>query len=483
MKKMKRLVALALSVVMVLAMSVVAFASVDLKDHSFEAYQIFAGTWSDNKLINITWGDGVNGDELLAELKTSTVFASCTDAASVAEVLGNYNEEDSQTTDFAKAVAKHLTSTATSGTGTVALPAAGYYLIVDKTSVQGQDNAKNLSILKASAAGTVTPSVKTDKPQLEKKVKDTNDTAGATTDWQDSADYDIGDRIPYQLKATLGDISDYNTYYVKFTDTMTHLTLDENSVKVTVGTTELSSGQYELQWDDSAKKMTVSIANVKAKGIDATNGTVITVDYYATLDSNAVIGSVGNPNEAYLEYSNNPNKAGDGETGKTPTDKNIVFTYKVTANKVNQSGDPLKGAKFELFKKVKNNAGEDEWISKGEIDGTDKTEFSWSGLDDGDYKIEETQSPSGYNSIKPIEFTISATHDELSDSPKLTSLTGGDKFTGMVSTGTLTATIENKQGSTLPSTGGIGTTIFYVVGGILMAGAAVLLITKRRAEN
>lgn len=120
MKKMKRLVALALSVVMVLAMSVVAFAAVDLSSHSFKAYQIFAGTWSDNKLTNITWGDGVDGDALLAELKTSTdpetptVFASCTDAASVAEVLGNYGEGDSQTTDFAKAVAKHLTSVPTS---------------------------------------------------------------------------------------------------------------------------------------------------------------------------------------------------------------------------------------------------------------------------------------------------------------------------------------------------------------------------------
>lgn len=488
MKKMKRFVALALSVVMVLAMSVMASAAVDLSQHTFKAYQIFSGdldTNNTNTLSNITWGNGVDGDALLTELKDKEEFKDCKDAAAVAEVLENYSGEDEQTKDFAKIVAKHLSTTATEGTGKINLTKAGYYLIVDITNVQDEstDNppkydAKNLSLLKVSAAGEVTPTVKTDKPQLEKKVKDTNDTDGQTTDWQDSADYDIGDSIPYQLKATMGDISNYDTYYVKFTDTMEHLTLDTNSVVVKVGERELKSSEYSLQWDEDNKVMTVSITDVKILG--ATNGTVITVDYNATLDEDAVIGSAGNPNTAYLEYSNNPNNAGSGETGKTPEDKNIVFTYKVTANKVDQDGNPLEGAEFELFKEV-----DGKWTSLGKLTGTgnNKNEFSWKGLDDGKYKIEETKTPSGYNSIKPLEFTISARHDETSDNPKLIELTGGDKFSGDVSTGTLTSNIENKKGSQLPSTGGIGTTIFYIVGGILMVGAAVLLITKRRAEN
>lgn len=480
MKKMKRFVALALSVVMVLAMSVLASAAVDLSQHTFKAYQIFSGDLdSNNTLSNIVWGAGVHGDVLLTDLQAKTEFASCENAADVAEVLGQYGEEDSQTKDFAKTVAKHLTDTATEGTGTINLTKAGYYLIVDTTNVEGTDNAKNLSLLKVNGPGSVTPRVKTDKPELVKKVKDTNDTTGETTGWQDSADYDIGDSIPYQLKATMGDISNYDTYYVKFTDTMQHLILDTNSVKVTVGDRELKSDEYTLNWDADKKIMTVSITNVKSLG--ATNGTVITVDYNATLDSDAVIGSAGNPNTAYLEYSNNPNNAGSGETGKTPEDKNIVFTYKVTANKVDQDGKALSGAKFRLSKK--NSDG--TWKVISELDGTgnDGNVFSWNGLDDGDYKIEETQTPSGYNSIDPIEFTITATHDATSDNPTLISLTGGDKFSGDVSTGILTTNIENKRGSTLPSTGGIGTTIFYIVGGILMVGAAVLLITKRRAEN
>lgn len=478
MKKMKRFVALALSVVMVLAMSVMASAAMDLSQHTFKAYQIFAGDLDSNKLSNITWGDGVDGDALLTELKKKAEFENCADAAAVAEVLGNYGEEDSQTKDFAKTVAKHLTNAEAEGTGTINLTKAGYYLIVDTTNVEETDNAKNLSLLKVNGPGPVTPRVKTDKPELVKKVEDTNDTTGQTTGWQDSADYDIGDSIPYQLKATMGDISNYDTYYVKFTDNMTHLTLNTSSVEVKVGERKLKPDEYTLDWDGTSKEMTVSIVDVKSLG--ATNGTVITVDYKATLDEDAVIGSAGNPNTAYLEYSNNPNNAGSGETGKTPEDKNIVFTYEVTANKVDQDGNPLEGAEFELFKKVNG-----EWTSLGKLTGTgtNKNEFSWNGLDDGDYKIEETRTPSGYNSIQPIEFTITATHDENSDNPTLSSLTGGDKFTGKVSTGTLTTDIENKAGSTLPSTGGIGTTIFYIVGGILMVGAAVLLITKRRAEN
>lgn len=108
---------------------------------------------------------------------------------------------------FIELVSNHLTDTKTSGTGSIALPAAGYYLIEDITNVQSQHDAKNLTLLKVSAAETVTPQVKTDKPTLEKKVKDTNDSDGAITGWQDSADYDIGDTIPYQLTATMGKIS------------------------------------------------------------------------------------------------------------------------------------------------------------------------------------------------------------------------------------------------------------------------------------
>ena len=108
------------------------------------------------------------------------------------------------------------------------------------------------------------------------------------------------------------------------------------------------------------------------------------------------------------------------------------------------------------------------------------TQFVWTGLDDGDYKLVETTTPAGYNTIDPIEFTITAEHDVLSDNPALKDLDGGDLFTGEVSTGALSADVENRTGATLPETGGMGTTLFYVIGATLAIGAAVVMVTRKR---
>lgn len=486
MKTMKKVLAMLVSMVMVLAFCVTGVAAnVELTQHTFAAYQIFKGDLTEgNKLSNVTWGDGVQGEKLLTELKKQAAFATCASAADVAKVLETYNTDNTKANAFAKTVAAHVTEKKTEGTGKVNLSAAGYYLIVDTTATTGTYDAKNLSLLKVNGAGEVTPTIKTDKPTLEKKVKDINDSTEVETDWQDSADYDIGDKIPYKLTATMGDLSNYDHYYLNFHDTMTHLTLVEGSVEVKVGEKTLEKDQYTVAWDAAKKTMDVAIMDVKAH--EATNGTKVTVTYKATLDTDAVLGSTGNPNTAELEYSNNPNNTGDGttkpeETGKTPEDKNIVFTYKVTVNKVKENQQPLEGAEFELSKKAKNGS----WISKGKRTGTGNNQnvFEWKGLDDGDYKIEETTTPSGYNTIDPIEFTITAEHEDKADDPKLTSLSGGKLSTGDVTTGAISATIVNKSGSTLPETGGIGTTVFYVIGGMLMAAAAVLLITKKRMNN
>ena len=485
MKTMKKVLAVLVSMVMVLAFCVTGVAAnVELTQHTFAAYQIFKGDLTEgNKLSNVTWGDGVRGEELLAELNTQAAFATCASAADVAKVLETYNTKSTEANAFAKTVAAYVTETKTEGTGTVNLTAAGYYLIVDTTATTETYDAKNLSLLKVNGEGEVTPTIKTDKPTLEKKVKDINDFTGSESGWQDSADYDIGDEIPYKLTATMGDLSNYDHYYLKFHDTMTHLTLVEGSVKVKVGEEPLEKNEYTVKWYADKKTMDVAIMDVKAHG--ATTGTKVTVTYKATLDADAVLGSTGNPNTADLEYSNNPNNTGDGttkpeETGKTPEDKNIVFTYKVTANKVKENEQPLEGAEFELFKKAKDGS----WISKEKRTGTgdNKNVFEWKGLDDGAYKIEETTTPSGYNTIDPIEFTITAEHDTTADNPELKTLSG-DVFTGNVTTGAVSANIVNKSGSTLPETGGIGTTVFYVIGGMLMAAAAVLLITKKRMNN
>ncbi len=488
-KAMKKLMAALLAVAMVCAMAIPAFATVDITGHTFEAYQIFAGDLNEGTLSNVTWGHNVTTATLLNYLKTANAaYSACTDAKDVAEVLSQHNDLAS---DFAKIAADHVTGTAmATGTGSVTLPSAGYYLIVDTTDVANKHDAKNLSLLKVSGATTVTPQVKTDIPTLEKKVKDINDTTGVKSDWQDSADYDIGDTIPYKLTATLGKLDNYDKYYVKFVDTMDHLTYVANSASVKIDTTELTPTQYKLTWDETSKTLEIEITDVKALG--AGNGSVITVKYNATLDDTAVIGSTGNPNEAHLVFSNNPNGAG---YGKTPKDKNIVFTYKVDANKVDPDLNKLPGAAFELFKHVKDSSGNLTWESKGVVNATKNsdgiytidnattvTEFAWNGIDDGDYKLVEVVTPAGYNTMAELLFTVTATHSETADAPVLITLSG-DTFSGDVNTGVLTSQIINNRGTTLPGTGGIGTTIFYVVGGGLMVAAAILLITKKRMEN
>lgn len=506
-KAMKKLMAALLAVAMVCAMAIPAFAAkgepvtssgVSLTKHEFEAYQIFSAKLDSTKgtLSDVKWGDGVKGNELLVALQADTTlgdFTNCKNASDVAEKLATFNAE--KATKFAAFVANgYLATTKIAGTGTIELPSAGYYLIKDVTEVEGEYDASNLTLLLVSGPETVTPQVKTDIPTLQKKVKDKNDSAGTTTDWQDSADYDIGDIIPYQLTATLGNVSNFDTYYVEFVDTMTHLSYD-SITSVKVGDKTLSAGDYTSNWDSTNKKLTVSIDDVKKHG--ATNGSTITVEYTARLDSDAILGSTGNPNEAYLVFSNNPN--GDGK-GKTAPDKNIVFTYKVVANKVDQDNKPLTGAAFALYKKLPAvptdgtshiMEGDDAYApvkelnvgENGEVADKTLTTFEWTGIDDGEYMIKEIITPAGYNSIEPIKFKVEADHEIKAADPKLTELTGGDKFTGAVSTGTLTANIQNRMGSTLPGTGGIGTTIFYVVGGGLMVAAAILLITKKRMEN
>lgn len=487
-KAMKKLMAALLAVAMVCAMAIPAFAAVDMTSHTFKAYQIFAGDLNEGTLSNVTWGKNVTGDTFLAALQSEdpTNYGSCTDAKAVAEVLSN---SKALANDFAKIAAKHVTGTPATGTGSVTLPSAGYYLIVDTTDVAGEHDAKNLSLLKVSGATTVTPQVKTDIPTLEKKVQDKNDSTGNTTDWQDSADYDIGDIIPYKLTATLGKLDNYDKYYVKFVDTMTNLTYVADSASVKIDTTPLTPTQYKLTWDAPSKTLEIEITDVKVLG--AVNSSVITVEYKATLDDTAVLGSTGNPNQAHLIFSNNPN--GEGY-GKTAPDKNIVFTYKVDANKVDPDLNSLPGAAFELFKHVKDASGNLTWESKGIMNATKhedgtytitdatKMNFEWNGIDDGDYKLVEVVTPAGYNTMAELLFTVTATHSETADNPVLITLSG-DAFTGDVSTGVLTSQIINHRGTTLPGTGGIGTTIFYVIGGGLMVAAAILLITKKRMEN
>lgn len=230
------------------------------------------------------------------------------------------------------------------------------------------------------------------------------------------------------------------------------------------------------------------------------------------MNKDAEVGNPGNPNTMHLEFSNNPNDEGDGETGKTPDKEVLVFTYELDTTKVDgQNPDTkLEGAEFRLFK---GEAGQDGkvaeanrqyvkitdgkvsgWTEAGVTEGaatltSDKEGlFVISGLDAGTYYLEETKAPTGYNLLAdPIKVVITATIKDddgvlgVENALEKLEITVGEKTeAGNASTGIVNTTVQNNKGATLPETGGIGTTIFYVVGGLLTVGAVVLLVTKKR---
>lgn len=451
--------------------------------HTYEAYQIFSGDLSSDgtTLSNIAWGSGV----------TAFTYDNATDAATIAEKISGEKYDSTTAKAFAKLAGANVTTasgSATSSAGSTVISglAPGYYLVKDKDESQNGKNAAYTRFI-LQVVGDATAQLKNDTPTVQKKVKDTNDTAGTTTDWQDSADYDIGDTIPFQLKATLpAHISEYDHYYVEFTDTLSAGLTFDKITKVTADGTTLTSDQYTVTTtsnSDGTTTLSVIITDVKAVAT-ITKDDDIVVEYNATLNSKAIIGSAGNPNKVKLTYSNNPNNTGDGtskpgDTGETPEDTVVVFTYKVVVNKVDQNGDALEGAGFTLYKK--DSSG--NWNAVGdEITGV--TTFEFERIDDGDYKLVETTVPDGYNKASDVEFTVTADHDITSDSPALNSVTGTGSltFTSSTTDGSLTTDVVNKKGSVLPSTGGMGTTILYVVGTILVLAAGILLVTKKRMD-
>lgn len=491
-KAIKKLMAALLAVAMLCAMAVPAFAdgstsagttytiTINNPVGTYKAYQIFSGDLEGNILSNIVWGTGVTE-------------AGKTDLGSAKDRAATLTNELSVKA-FAKEVSKYLgESSGSYADGKISGLAAGYYLI--KNDTVGDNETYTSFILAVVKDVTVSP--KGDKPTLEKKVKDANDTDGTTTNWQDSADHDIGDDVPFKLTAKIAsNFDDYTTYKFVFHDEQSAgLTFKPDTVEVTVGGTKLTPDKYDVITSTGDKCTFHVVINDLKQIPSAAAGAEVAVEYKSTLNEKAKIGSAGNPNEAYLGYSNNPHNSNDTTT--TPKDKVTVFTFKVVANKINgDNNKALKGAAFALYKKGQDSTWKLVGLNNAtmEADGKytivdpDKTTFDWVGLDDGEYKIEEIITPAGFNSIDPQTFRVTATHDEPSADPKLTALSGNMTsgeitFTPNKDDGSLTTKIVNNAGATLPSTGGIGTTIFYVVGGGLMVAAAVLLITKKRMEN
>ena len=523
-KVIKKLLAALLAVAMVCAMAIPAFAY-DTEEvrahHSFEAFQIFQGDVSDDntKISNVKWGKNITNstdflEKLTADPTISGEFNNPTTAQDVLAVISKWHDSDDNSIAFARFVCHYLysgavdpgTSIPSSG-DVVEIPedGAGYYLIVDTTDFSTGDSyhAYNSFLLKVNKGKFNLPiKPKFVKPTVEKKVYDNdNNDISSAGGWGSSADHAINEKFKFQLTATLPASSDraydyYDNYTVRFTDTLSEgITFDKlDTVEITNGdgSTPQVINNYTLDPNNPQSSFKLSIDDVKTCVPDLNKGATITVTYTAHLNEKAYVNTVGsgtdNKNSVYLEYSNNPRIS--TSLDHTPESEVRVYTYQLNNTKYRDDdtpGNELAGAGFRLYSGKDCTKEQEIKLKKNITDGTyspyfgtdagdemfsdEHGQFNVKGLDAGTYYLKETTTPADFTPCSVIPpVTITANHNgnhvEL-DSSKLST------------------TIINKKagGITLPSTGGIGTTLFYVVGGGLMVAAIVLLVTKKRMEN
>jgi fimbrial isopeptide formation D2 family protein/LPXTG-motif cell wall-anchored protein len=562
-KTMKKLIALVLALAMVATLGL-AFAanqsSITINNavsgHTYTAYQIFAGDYSNGTLSNITWGNGIS-DTGKTALETAY---NVTGAVAVAGAIG--------TTDAAaRTFAEHIgENTSTGHTGSLSgttytisdLP-DGYYMIVDTyTPSSGEENVV-YSRYMVQKAGEAVVNNKADKPTVEKKIVAGEDLVEANT-------ANIGDTVNYKITSAVPDMTGYKEYYMTFSDTLSKgLTYTAGSLIVKIGGTAVDEWTEGEKTDKEYSKTIGAYSSTTGTSITVNlfdlvsrhyaQGAAIEITYSATVNDNAVVGNTGNPNTVDLTYSNNPQDSGngtpddgtDGVTGITPDQVVKTYVTQLDLFKKNGSGTALEGAVFNVqgteinkviitgthfvedadgtwylltdntyTEKVPTEATKSSYanLTGGELPVTVKyakqaygtasvTETKdvnfqvisgsdghivLTGLKEGTYTFTEVQAPAGYNKLAS-SFTVTISSNISTDGVTAGavafdwSATGSGVTVSEESNGTFSFDVLNQSGTELPSTGGIGTTIFYILGGLLVIGAAVILVARRKASN
>lgn len=515
--------------------------------HNYSAYKIFSGTVDGDNLTNISFAKTDGFDAFLAALKADATigdkFTTAGTVAEVANVLSGFSDKSADAKAFADFVATHATLLAApvTGQGSLTLDSDGYYVIIETGATGGNDYARTSYILKQyDASEGAEIAVKSAAPTVDKQVYDNDDKAatGDNNGWGESADHAINETFQMKLIATIPadeDFAAYKAYKVAFHDTYNKGITFENIASVTVAGKTVNAGEantdYQLASNTTNRTLDITINDIvpaitaasKKLGTDEITVEVIYNVHLnedaATVNASAsdLSTSYANVNGVYLEYSNNPNWNGSGtatpgedtpgddeSTGETPKDYVWVFTYESNNNKVDDANKPLTGAKFQIkngdtvIKLVDKGNGEyvvadqslalstSEGASPKIVDtmvstGTD-AKFNIKGLDAGTYTLVETEAPQGYKVAADTVFHISATHaedktennvdTELAD---VTLATGKDY--------SLNHTIVDSSSSKLPSTGGMGTTLFVLGGGCMAGLAGIYLISKKRAKD
>lgn len=513
--------------------------------HTYTAYQVFSGDYfygdgnnntEKNKeyLSNVVWGKDVDGTAILNELKTNETLkdkftgVDASDgyaAEKVAYILQGLGDKSEELDEFARVVSHHLSTTENSGevtinqdgTNKITPLAAGYYFVKDTGEIGGNEIATKFLV---KVVGDAKVTVKAQAPEFKKEIVKDN-----VTDNNKGTSVNVGDPVKFRLTANVPDMASFDKYTFTMHDTLSEgLTFNKDSVKVTVNGTLIentadTSNKYTLTYptvEGSEDTFTITFTETQLKNLvkhtgdtdeDPKFGATIVVEYTATLNDKALNKDV-ETNKAHLEYTNNPSGNGTG-IGKTPEVPVYVYDFDLTVDKfdgTNQTGQnpattkKLKGAKFVLYRKVTTDGTEKDeyyywnktdkkvdWVGNvGEasvVTTDDNGAATFNGLAAGTYYLKETKAPDGYNTqkedakveIKAV-YNTDGTLKADADGCKLQHGAEGKHYYQVES-------IANKAGAVLPSTGGIGTTIFYVLGSILALGAAVLLIAKKRMNG
>lgn len=477
MKRVKRVLALLAAFALVLAMAVPAWAEENTGSITVEKAK--AGeTYSIYKIFDVvSYDTSVSPSKIVYKVTSEWKDFFAIGNSGVTYITLDKNDQVSKTSldasnaaDFAKAAiewanTKKIKATASEVAGekgvTFTDVADGYYLV--NTSLGALCSLNNVT------GNNALVSEKNSVPSVEKKVKN-----GSVYDDSNSAK--IGDTVDYQTTITITG----NVKNVVLHDKMEKgLTFDNNSVKVKADNGDVAGSNYTLTTSNLSDGCTFEIEFKDDYIANLPAGTQIIVTYSASLNENAVIGTTGNKNDTWLKYGN----------GGSVTDETKTYSYSFDLVKTDNSNKLLAGAQFELYtnknctdKVALVKVGNDYRVASATEKATtnftsavivsnDISKITVNGLKgETSYWLKEIKAPEGYNELEePYEFTMGANNMSAT-------LNGTQWRDGGVH-------VINNAGTVLPSTGGMGTTVFYVVGGGLMAVAVVLLVTKKRMEN
>ena len=491
--------------------------AVTMEGVTFEAYKLFDVTYSDVTPGADTAYAYTLDDEFADFLPwTPAGGAEITKSAELVKYISGLQPNSAQLNEFATAIRNHVTEHTIAPGGTAEGTAAntvtinvtdpGYYLVVAVDDVPSTADP-NVTVTALAALTTTNPTptidLKADAPTIEKKVRENQNAT-----WDDVADYNVGDSVEFLLTGTVPtQLTGYTNYYYRFHDTLSAgLTVNQGSV-VVYGEGGLEEGgtfnedavvepsNYTVEFTGLGDGCDMHVT-LNSDYVMAHPGEHVYVYYTAEVNEDALISNNAtidpNTNTANIEFSNNPYN--DDDRDKTPDDKVRVYSYGFNVFKHDDENQPLAGAEFMLYTDSDcqhevllvaggNNtyrvATDDEAGAVIHSITTDETgAFVINGLDAGTYYLKELTPPDGYYALdEPIKVTITA-------------MRGGDDAGEQVvnkvqisqddTTDVAQVAVLNSTSPLLPTTGGMGTTIFYVVGAVLVVGAGVGVVVKRR---